>query len=172
MVEVGHILFNVVPEAVDQAGFQLAGAFLGDPVFLAQILQRDRRFRQDAVPENVLVALGQRLAEFSQFLPEQASKLPVGQLLVGGNLLCRQDVEQRAAVVVLRQRLIERDLPTAHPLVHLDHVAFADVEPVRQQLRVRREAFPLEPGLFLAQIVEELALILGRADLEDRFCVV
>ncbi len=116
--------------------------------------------------ENVLFPFVQRLGEFGQLLPEQSAEFVVGNDARPPGLLGGEDIEQ-GAVLVFPDRLVQRQFPIAQPLVHLDDVALADVQPVGQEFGVGGEAFPVELGLLLLEVVEQLPLILGGPDLDQ-----
>src|SRR5208283_5105089 len=148
-----------------EPGFYLPHALAADTEARADFLQRLGILGQQPRLENLQLLALERRRELLDLVVGEVAPFAVRRFGLGIVPRIGDNVEQ-ASIVVLAgpRRLIERDFALAHPLLHLAHVTLANTHPMREQERLRLEAFALEPFGFLAQIEEQLALRLRRAD--------
>src|SRR5207302_289477 len=106
----------------------------------------------------------------SKLLSEQSPQLLLGKVLIGWRVLRRQDLHQ-GLLVVRTQGRIQRNVPTAEALFHLDDFALAHMQAVCKKFGIRDKTLPLEVTLLLIQVVEEFSLVLGRSDLHQTVIV-
>src|SRR5208282_5026795 len=166
VVDVGRRRGDKLLQPALEPRFDLPHALAADAEARADLLQRLGILRQQPRLENLQLLARERRGELLDLVAGKGAPLAVGgfgfRVVPGVG-----DYVEQPCIIAGAGGLIERYLALAHPLLHLAHVAFPHTHPMRQQERLRLEAFALQPFGLFAEIEEQLALRLGGADLDQ-----
>src|SRR6185503_11896949 len=165
---VAELALQVLPQAPLEALLDLADALARDAEALRDLDQRRGLVVEQPVPEDLQVAVTQRLAERVQLLLQDRAEL------AGLDLNVRAQRRRRAHEIALRavallvgaHRRVQRRLGRVEPALHLDDLLFGDVERRGQVLGLDLVALLLQLLAFLAEVEEQLALRLRGPDLD------
>src|SRR5690606_18616553 len=153
---------------LQRVGLDLADALGGDAVFVGQLLQGDLAV---GIEPAALDDIARTVVQARKPLAQQFELLRCAVLALVGLrrvLFARHQVgrrRRRRALVVLVGGGVEADVAAGQPRLHLQHLALGDVEVLRNGADLGGVE-PAQALLAAAQVEEQLALRLGRGDLD------
>src|SRR4051794_24468053 len=120
---VAERLLQVLAQSAGQARLELTHPLARNPELVAELLQRERLVRYQALLEDLHVFSRERLLERLELLVQDDLELRTLGRELGRIARARQELEpSRGAAVTARHRRVERRIRARQAAIHLAHV--------------------------------------------------